>query len=119
MIKEFSYNGYIEKAELVTDWAQLQIFDILWDEQCKVCSLQERFCIWKWGLQNYITSEDKINVKSDYGWEIFPEHKCGCGILVPANTSLIIEKRLYKVINPIEDLAKEIEKEFLDRKLFV
>lgn len=116
MIKEFSWKGHIEKAELVTSTTNLQIGDICWDENCLVCNMPERFMLLANVNTSYFDSSKTKLVYEKNSFEIIPVHKCGNNII---DSRIIIRKALYRVINPIKDINKEIEEEFLDRKLFV
>lgn len=112
MLREFSYNGHIEKAELVK-FSQIKCGDIIW-ASCDTCEDYHRYMPIKFITNSRII--DNIGQKGYADvWEttnIWPHSKND--ILAIYNNNIN-----YRVINPIEDLAKEIEKEFLDRKLFV
>lgn len=115
MIKEFSWNGHIEKARLVSNFSDIKIGKIYWEENCNQCT----------GLHRYFTINNKkffslLTYNLTNGFDVIPQKQCKKAkndVFLTKNSFEIT--KIYEVINEIEDINREISEEFLDRKLFV
>lgn len=117
MIKEFSWNGHIEKAELVKKFDDIKTGKIYWEENCSNCGGLHRALTLSLYKNHYFTRTNGDKLICD-GFKIIPKAHC-CKLGSYFTRDGFNKSNIYCVINEIKNINEEIQKELLDKKLFV
>ena len=110
MIKKFIYNNTVERARLVTNFNNLETGNIIWISPCRICKKSNRHILmnkYKQEIYNLSTYIDEYVLAFD----LLPGICEGTYLALASN--VVEEKRVYCVINPIEDIHNEIVKELV------